>query len=151
MAFDTAATTFVTGAAGFIGTELVKELTDRGHHVLGLAESADEATRLRRIGATAVMGDLLVPGSWQDEAGADWVFHLPPYQSYPLHLTQRRAAAIASARVLMDASQAGAELLALHLLERPLPDYAGAFHPGRFDDPAYQQVLATLDPRAGQL
>lgn len=49
------------------------------------------------------------------------------------------------------ASQAGAELLALHLLERPLPDYAGAFHPGRFDDPAYQQVLATLDPRAGQL
>jgi nucleoside-diphosphate-sugar epimerase len=55
MAFDTAATTFVTGAAGFIGTELVKELTDRGHHVLGLAESADEATRLRRIGATAVM------------------------------------------------------------------------------------------------
>ena len=49
------------------------------------------------------------------------------------------------------ASQAGAELLALHLLERPLPDYAAAFHPGRFDDPAYQQVLATLDPRAGQL
>ena len=103
MALDTAATTFVTGAAGFIGTELVKELTDRGHHVLGLAGSADEAARLRRIGATAVMGDLLVPGSWQDEAGADWVFHLPPHPSYPLHLTQRRAAAIAGARVLMDA------------------------------------------------
>jgi glycine/D-amino acid oxidase-like deaminating enzyme len=49
------------------------------------------------------------------------------------------------------ASQAGAELLALHLLERRLPDYAAAFHPGRFGDPAYQQVLATLDPRAGQL
>lgn len=49
------------------------------------------------------------------------------------------------------ASQAGADLLALHLLERPLPDYAAAFHPGRFDDPAYQQVLATLDPRSGQL
>jgi nucleoside-diphosphate-sugar epimerase len=103
MAFDAAATTFVTGAAGFIGTELVKELAGRGHHVLGLAESADEATRLRRVGATAVMGDLLVPGSWQDEAGADWVFHLPPDPSPPLHLTQRRAAAIASARVLMDA------------------------------------------------
>jgi nucleoside-diphosphate-sugar epimerase len=49
------------------------------------------------------MGDLLVPGSWQDEAGADWVFHLPPHQSYPWHLTQSRAATIASARVLMDA------------------------------------------------
>jgi nucleoside-diphosphate-sugar epimerase len=63
----------------------------------------DEAVRLRRIGATAVMGDLLVPGSWQDEAGADWVFHLPPHPLYPVHLTQRRAEAIAGARVLMDA------------------------------------------------
>ena len=32
-----------------------------------------------------------------------------------------------------------------------LPDYAPAFHPGRFADPAYQRVLATLDPRSGQL
>jgi len=103
MAIDAPATTFVTGAAGFIGTELVKELTGRGHHVLGLAGSADEAVRLRQIGATAVMGDLLVPGSWQDEAAADWVFHLPPHQSSPWHVTPNRAAAIAGARVLMDA------------------------------------------------
>ena len=48
------------------------------------------------------MGDLLVPGSWQDEAGADWVFHLPPHQSYPWHLTRGRAAAIGNMRVLMD-------------------------------------------------
>ena len=103
MACDTAHTTFVTGAAGFIGTELVKELTDRGHHVLGLANTAEEANRLRRIGATAVMGDLLVPGSWQDEAGADWVFHLPPHPSPSFHLIPKRPAAIAAARVLMDA------------------------------------------------
>jgi glycine/D-amino acid oxidase-like deaminating enzyme len=49
------------------------------------------------------------------------------------------------------ASQAAAELAAAHLLEGPLPDYAAAFHPARFDDPAYQQKLATLDPKAGQL
>jgi nucleoside-diphosphate-sugar epimerase len=103
MAFETAATTFVTGAAGFIGTELVKELTGRGHHVLGLVGSADEALRLRHVGATAVMGDLLVPGRWQDEAGADWVFHLPPHQSSPWHLMQARTDAVASARLLMDA------------------------------------------------
>ena len=103
MASDTAASTFVTGAAGFIGIELVKELTARGHRVLGLAGSRDEAARLRRIGGTPVMGDLLVPGSWQDEAGADWVFHLPPHQSYPWHLTQSGAAAIGGTRVLMDA------------------------------------------------
>jgi len=49
------------------------------------------------------------------------------------------------------ASQAAAELVAVHLLDGPLPDYAAAFHPARFDDPSYQQKLATLDPKAGQL
>jgi glycine/D-amino acid oxidase-like deaminating enzyme len=49
------------------------------------------------------------------------------------------------------ASQAAAELLAAHLLNGPLPDYAGAFHAARFDDPAYRRVLATMDPRSGQL
>ena len=49
------------------------------------------------------------------------------------------------------ASQAAADLLATHVLDRPRPEYAAAFHPGRFDDPAYQRVLATLDSRTGQL
>jgi glycine/D-amino acid oxidase-like deaminating enzyme len=49
------------------------------------------------------------------------------------------------------ASQAAAEMLATHLLDRPRPDYAAAFHPARFQDPAYQRVLATLDPKSGQL
>lgn len=103
MSRDTAATTFVTGAAGFIGTELVKELAGRRHRVLALAGSTDEAERLRRIGAIPVLGNLLVPGSWQDEAAADWVFHLPAHQSYPWPPTESRAAAMASARVSMDA------------------------------------------------
>jgi glycine/D-amino acid oxidase-like deaminating enzyme len=49
------------------------------------------------------------------------------------------------------ASQAAAELLAAHVLDRPRPDYAAAFHPARFRDPAYQRVLAALDPKSGQL
>jgi glycine/D-amino acid oxidase-like deaminating enzyme len=49
------------------------------------------------------------------------------------------------------ASQAAADLLSTYLLDRPRPDYAAAFHPGRFDDPAYQSILATLDSRTGQL
>jgi len=40
MAIGARATTFVTGAAGFIGTELVKSLTARGHH--GLQEVLGE-------------------------------------------------------------------------------------------------------------
>lgn len=49
------------------------------------------------------------------------------------------------------ASQAAAELLSAHLLGRPLPDYAPAFHPSRFHDPAYHHTLARLDARSGQL
>jgi hypothetical protein len=49
------------------------------------------------------------------------------------------------------ASQAAADLLATYILDQPRPDYATAFHPARFQDPAYQRVLATLDARSGQL
>ncbi|HZM62505.1 MAG TPA: FAD-dependent oxidoreductase [Vicinamibacterales bacterium] len=49
------------------------------------------------------------------------------------------------------ASQAAAELVTTYLLDTARPDYAGAFQPARFDDPAYTSVLATLDPRSGQL
>ena len=77
MTGDARATTFVTGAAGFIGTELVKVLVGRGHQVFGLAQCAEAARRVRRAGAVPVMGDMLEPGQWQ--AAADWVFHLPSY------------------------------------------------------------------------
>ena len=96
-------TTFVTGAAGFIGTELVKLLVARGHQVFGLARSLEAAQRVRRAGAVPVMGDLLEPGQWQDEAAADWVFHLPPHPCGGRRVTRRRAASVTRARVLMDA------------------------------------------------
>src|SRR5688572_2178042 len=72
MTGDTRATTFVTGADGFIGLELVKVLVARGHQVFGLAQCAQAAQRVRRAGAVPVMGDLLEPGRWQDEVAADW-------------------------------------------------------------------------------
>lgn len=103
MATDTPATTFVTGAAGFIGSELIKVLVARRHRVFGLAESLEAAERVRRVGAVPVMGDLLTPGAWQDEVAADWVFHLVPHPVDGPRLSRRRAVAIARARVSMDA------------------------------------------------
>ena len=103
MASDARATTFITGAAGFIGTELVKVLVARGHRVLGLTHSVEAAERVRRAGAVSVMGDLLKPGPWQDEAAADWVFHLPRHPVRGPRVTRRGAEFITRARVLMDA------------------------------------------------
>jgi uncharacterized protein len=103
MTGDARATTFVTGAAGFIGTELVKVLKERGHHVLGLTRSVEAAQRVRRVGAVPVIGDLLEPGQWQDEAAAEWVFHLPPHLMRGRLITRRRAESCARARLSMDA------------------------------------------------
>ena len=103
MAADTRPTTFVTGAAGFIGSELVKVLVARRHRVFGLTDSVEDAERVRRAGGTPVMGDLLEPGPWQDEAAAEWVFRLPPHAACGPRVTRRRVASMTRARVSMDA------------------------------------------------
>jgi len=95
-------TAFVTGADGFLGTELLKILVRRGHGVFGLARSVDAADQVRRTGATAIIGDLATPGLWQDEASADWVFHVLPHPLDGVGTRWSRAC-LPQARVLMDA------------------------------------------------
>ena len=49
---------FVTGATGFIGTELVKLLTEAGHEVRGLARSDASAKQLEKLGVEVQRGEL---------------------------------------------------------------------------------------------
>lgn len=49
---------FVTGATGFIGTEVVRELLAHGHSVLGMTRSDEGAAKLRAAGADVHHGEL---------------------------------------------------------------------------------------------
>lgn len=52
---------FLTGATGFIGSRILRELITEGHEVIGLTRSESGANQLARAGATAHLGTLEDP------------------------------------------------------------------------------------------
>lgn len=84
---------FVTGATGFIGSAVVRELLDAGHRVVGLARSDRSAAALTAAGADVHHGDLDDLDSLREGAGSADVIHL----AFKHDFTSFEAAAAADA------------------------------------------------------
>jgi len=68
---------FVTGATGFIGLPVVKELVAAGHQVIGLSRSQEKAAALKAAGAEVLHGSLEdADGLRAGVERADGVIHL---------------------------------------------------------------------------
>src|SRR5689334_6620139 len=68
---------FVTGATGFVGGEIVKQLVGRGHKVVALVRSPQKATILKALGVEIHAGDITDRETLKTPmTGVDGVFHV---------------------------------------------------------------------------
>jgi nucleoside-diphosphate-sugar epimerase/N-acetylglutamate synthase-like GNAT family acetyltransferase len=84
---------FVTGATGFIGGRLVRQLRAAGHEVRALVRSPSKATDLAGLGVTLHAGDITDNDSMRGPmTGVDGVFHLAAWYKIGTSARERRAA-----------------------------------------------------------
>jgi len=68
---------FMTGASGYVGSAVARELVRAGHEVTGMHHSPDTGERVRAAGAEPVRGDLVDPETYAEvAAGHDVLVHL---------------------------------------------------------------------------
>src|SRR6266545_1566442 len=68
---------FVTGASGFVGANLVHELSARGHRVKALLRAGSDQRGLRGADFEPVAGDVSDPATLVNALqGCDWCFHV---------------------------------------------------------------------------
>lgn len=84
---------FVTGATGFIGGRLVRQLRAAGHEVRALVRSPSKAPDLTGLGASLHPGDITDKETMRAAMrGADGVFHLAAWYRIGAPASERRGA-----------------------------------------------------------
>lgn len=69
--------TFISGATGFIGTHLIRQLAKTDHELYCLVRKTSDARVVREVGATLVTGDVTDKSSvLRGMKGCDWVIHM---------------------------------------------------------------------------
>jgi nucleoside-diphosphate-sugar epimerase len=67
---------FLTGATGFVGGRVARQLRSSGHDVTALVRDPAKATELWSLGVRLAKGDVTDPVSLRTMDGADGVFHI---------------------------------------------------------------------------
>jgi nucleoside-diphosphate-sugar epimerase/N-acetylglutamate synthase-like GNAT family acetyltransferase len=84
---------FVTGATGFIGGRLVRQLRAAGHEVRALVRSPSKAPSLAALGASVHPGDITDAETMRSAMhGCDGVFHLAAWYRIGARASERREA-----------------------------------------------------------
>jgi nucleoside-diphosphate-sugar epimerase len=99
---------FLTGATGFVGGYLAKLLRSKGHDVVALVRSPDNANTLSEIGCTLAKGDVTDKESMRAAmTGCDGVFHVAGWYK----IGARRKSRAEGTRINMDGTRNVLELM----------------------------------------
>ncbi len=144
---------FVTGATGFVGSAIVRELISGGHQVLGLARSDDGAKMLVAAGAEVHRGNLEDFASLQSGVrAADAVIHTGfnhDFSKFAANCEADRHVIEAMGAVLVGSNHpfiitSGIAILPQGRLakERDMPDTGPSAHPRAATEQAAASMLA---------